>query len=140
MSKIAAKLFREPEPVKDAINQLKSKGYKAEEIFIVASKNRAKKLDSGIKAVTDLSQMAQIGIPAETAEYYSYAIESGGIVVAVQADESRLAEAQRLLREISICHSDQGKPRAASPGFQFASRMSSTNPIDAPMSGDFRRY
>ena len=139
MAKVAAKLFREPGEAKEAIGELKAKGFKKEEIVVLTSAERAKDLGGDIKPVSDVGKLTEIGVPEETVNYYQFGITSGGIVVSVQADESRVAQAQELLRAVPIC-SCEDRICGTSPGFQAASRMSATNPIDAPMSGDFRRY
>ena len=139
MAKVAVKLFREPGEAKEAIGELKAKGFKKEEIVVLTSAERAKDLGGDIKPVSDVGKLTEIGVPEETVNYYQFGITSGGIVVSVQADESRVAQAQELLRAAPIC-SCEDRICGTSPGFQAASRMSATNPIDAPMSGDFRRY
>jgi len=139
MAKVAVKLFREPGEAKEAIGELKAKGFKKEEIVVLTSAERAKDLGGDIKPVSDVGKLTEIGVPEETVNYYQFGITSGGIVVSVQADESRVAQAQELLRAVPIC-SCEDRICGTSPGFQAASRMSATNPIDAPMSGDFRRY
>ena len=139
MSNIASKLFREPGEAKEAIKELKAKGYTAEEIVIVASPNSSKLLGKGIKSIADAGKLAEIGVPVETIDYYKYAVSSGSVIVNVKADEKRAAQAREVLRTVPVCSCEESSCQT-SPGFQFAGRMSSTNPIDAPMSGDFRRY
>ena len=139
MPKVATKLFRELEEAKQAVSDLKAKGFKAEEIGILASEKRGKELGAGIKTASDVGKLTKLGVPAETVDYYSYSIQSGGVVVSVQADEGRVAQAQEVLRAVPIC-SCEDRICGTSPGFQTASRMSATNPMDASMSGEFRRY
>lgn len=139
MPKIATKLFREPDEAKEAVGQLKAKGFKAEEIVVLASAERSKSLGPDIKPMSDPGKLAEMGVPEHTVNYYRYSIPSGGIVVSVQADEGRVADAQEVLRAVPVCGCGD-RICGTSPGFQVASRMSATNPIDAPMSGDFRRY
>jgi hypothetical protein len=139
MPKAATKLFREPEEAKQAVSDLKAKGFKEEEIVVLASAERARELGADIKAATDPGKLVQIGVPEDTVNYYQYSIPSGSIVVGVQADESRAAQAQEVLRAVPVC-SLGNRIRGVSPGFQKAGRMTATNPVDAPMSGDFRRY
>ena len=139
MPKVASKLFREPSEAKAAVDQLKAKGFKAEDIVVVANAKRAKELGAGVKAVPDTAKLAAMGVPEDTISYYQYSMSSGAIVVGVQAaDENHAAQAQQLLRKVA--HREKTKPCATSPGFGLSGRMSATNPIDAPMSGDFRRY
>ena len=139
MAKIATKLFRESSEASTAIDELKSKGFKPDEILVVASGERAKKLGGDVKAVPDISKLKEMGVPEATLDYYQYILTAGGIVVGVQADESRVAQAQELLRGVEPCSCDE-KTCDVSPGFIAASRMTATNPMDASMSGEFRRY
>ena len=139
MPKAATKLFREPQEAKQAVSDLKAKGFKEDEIVVLASEARAKELGSDIKAATDIGKLAQIGVTEDTVNYYQYSIPMGGIVVGVQGDEAKLAQAQEVLRAVPVC-SLGDRIRGVSPGFLKAGRMSATNPVDAPMSGDFRRY
>jgi len=139
MSNVATKLFREPGEAIAAIKELMAKGYTAEEIVVVASPERGKELGKDIKAISDAAKLADIGVPGETIDYYAYSVPSGGIAVTVKADEARMAQAQEVLRATPIC-SCEDRICGTSPGFQAAGRMSATNPMDAPMSGDFRRY
>ncbi len=138
MPNVATKLFREPLEAKRAVDDLKSKGFKDDDIMVVASDQRAKAIE-GVKAQTDADKLAEMGVIQETIDYYKYSLPSGGIVVAVKADEAKLDEAKKVLRSVPVC-SCGDRICGTSPGFQVASRMSATNPIDAPMSGDFRRY
>ena len=139
MPKVVTKLFREPVEAEQAVNELKAKGYKAEEIVVITSEPRARELGSDIKPLSDANKLTEMGVPEATVKYYDYSISAGGIIVGVQADEARADQAQELLRTIPVC-SIGDRIHGTSPGFQAASRMSATNPVDAPMSGDFRRY
>jgi hypothetical protein len=140
MPKVASKLFRAPDEVKAVIGELKAKGFKKEEIAILAGGKKAKDLDAEVKQLSETGELTAMGVPEATVNYYQYAVESGGIVVSVQADEGRIAQAQELLRAAPVSACEEASLQATSPGFLNASRMSATNPIDAPMSGDFRRY
>ena len=139
MSTMVAKLFRDPEEAKRAVGELKDKGYKPEEIGVLSGAERAKEMGADVKSTSDAGKLAEMGIPEATVDYYQYAIESGGIVVSVQTDESRMNQVQELLRTVPIC-ACESRIHGTSPGFKVADRMSATNPMDAPMSGDFRRY
>jgi len=161
MAKVQTKLFRRPEDAKKAISELKAKGFKAEEIGIVTSVTGKKELDDNIKPVADVGPVTAMGhatslsksgnelakalaefwsVPEDTVNYYQRAISLGGIVVSVHADDAHAEKAHEVLRA-AAAHPRKKMPlQEISPGFLKASRMSSTNPIDAPMSGDFRRY
>lgn len=78
-----------------------------------------------------------LGVSPETAEYFSFGLGASGVLVVVETDEAKAGEAKALLGH----RAPERKPvGAASPGFDKASRMSSTNPVDATMTGDFRKY
>ena len=140
MSKVALKLFREPEGAKEAVTQLKAKGFKDDEIVVVANEKRGKELGADVKSIPDIDKLAEIGVPEETITYYRFNVASaGGIVVSVNAGDERAAQAQEVLRAAPIC-SCADRLCDLSPGFQVASRMTATDPLDAQMSGDFRKY
>jgi hypothetical protein len=160
MPKVQTKLFRKPEDAKKAISELKAKGFKAEEIGIVTSGNGKKEMGD-VKPVTDVGSVTAMGhatslskagsdlakalgefwgVPEDTVNYYQRAVSLGGILVSVHADDAQAEKAHEILR-VAAAHPRKKMPlQEISPGFLKASRMSSTNPIDAPMSGDFRRY
>ncbi len=139
MAKAATKLFREPGEANAALDGLKAKGFKPEEVVIVANEQRAKAIGSDVKSMSDLGKLAGMGVPEATIEYYKYVVAVGGIVVGVQGDEARVAEAQALLRGVEPCVCDE-QACDTSPGFYAAGRMTATNPLDATMSGDHRRF
>lgn len=139
MAKAVTKLFRDLGEAKTAIGELKAKGYKAEEVVVVASAQRSKEIGGDVKPVSDPAKLAAMGVPEATVDYYGYVVPAGGIVVGVQADESRLAQAQEILRGVESCACGE-RSCDTSPGFDAAGRMSATNPLDATMSGDFRRF
>ncbi len=139
MAKAVTKLFRDLGEAKTAIGDLKAKGYKPEEVVVVASAERSKEIGGDIKPMSDPAKLAAMGVPEATVDYYKYVVSAGGIVVGVQADESRLAQAQEILRGVESCACGE-RACDTSPGFDAAGRMSSTNPLDATMSGDFRRF
>ena len=160
MPKVQTKLFRKPEDAKKAISELKAKGFKAEEIGIVTS-GKGKKEMGDVKPAADVGSVTAMGhasslskagsdlakalsefwsVPEDTVNYYQHVISLGGIVVSVHADDAHAEKAHEVLRA-AAAHARKKMPlQEISPGFLKASRMSSTNPIDAPMSGDFRRY
>ncbi len=139
MAKAATKLFRESGEAKTAIDELKAKGYKPEEIVVVASEERSKEIGGDVKPISDPDKLAGMGVPEATVSYYKYVVSVGGIVVGVKGDEGRVAQAQELLRGVAPCTCDE-KTSDVSPGFFAAGRMTATNPLDATMSGDFRRF
>ena len=139
MAKVATKLFREPKEAVEAVSVLKGKGYKEDAIVVITSAERAKTLATDVKPISDMGKLTEMGVPEDTVNYYQYPVEIGGILVVVQGDEGGVAQAQELLRGVVACPSED-RSHGTSPGFLQASRMSATNPLDAQMSGDFRRY
>ena len=160
MAKIQTKLFRRPEEAKKAINELKAKGIKLEEIGIITSGKGKKEMGDSLKPAADIDSVTAMGhatslsktgdlakalgefwgVPEDMVNYYQRAIALGGIVVSVHADDAQAEKAHEILRA-AAAHPRKKMPlQEISPGFLKASRMSCTNPIDAPMSGDFRRY
>lgn len=83
---------------------------------------------------------ASLDIPEEVVKYYEFGVAVGGILLGVRADEGRSSKAQEILRSAGTEAAEVEPMWSKSPGFATASRMTQTNPIDAPMSGDFRRY
>ena len=127
MPGVIAKLFREPNDADSAINELKAKGYDVEVI-----RNGADLVGVAL---------AESGLSEEALSYYRLGLALGGMVVRVSTDESKADEARKILRVAGSKPLTERAPQwANSPGFAAASRMSSTNPVDAPMSGDFRKY
>jgi hypothetical protein len=139
MAKAATKLFRELGEAKTAIDELKAKGYKPDEVVVVASEERSKEIGGDVKPISDVGKLAGMGVPEATVDYYKYVLPAGGVVVAVQGDEGRVAQAQEVLRGVQPCDCED-RACDTSPGFFQAGRMTATNPLDATMSGDFRRF
>ena len=160
MAKVQTKLFRRPEEAKKAIQELKAKGIKVEEIGIITGGKGKKEMGDSLKPAADIDSVTAMGhatslpksgdlvkalgefwgVPEDTVNYYQRAIALGGIVVSVHADDAQAQKAHEIMRA-AAAHPRKKMPlQEISPGFLKASRMSSTKPIDAPMSGDFRRY
>ncbi|MFC1905884.1 hypothetical protein ACFLWJ_00180 [Chloroflexota bacterium] len=122
MASAVVKLFRMPEEAQKALGELKDQGYTAEDISVASP-----------EALAD-----SWGLDEETVKYYQFGVALGGILVGVKADEAKASEVRKIMR--SAESSPEREKIASSPAFKQASRMSATNPIDAPMSGDFRKY
>lgn len=166
MPKTIARLFRDPESAQKAVAELLAKGYKQDEIGLLMrlrdgrrllslvgsqtteinlprvgevtalgalSKALAQQKDDAAKALASV-----LGATSETYGYYELGLTAGGIVVTVHGEEAHLAQALRLLRSASS-QLPIGK-KSPNPGFNNAARMSATDPMDAKMTGDFRRY
>ena len=160
MPKVQTKLFRRPEDAKKAIHELKAKGIKAEEIGIITSGKGVKEIGDSLKPSAAVGSMTAMGhatslkegsdmakalgefwgVPEDTVNYYQHVVSLGGIVVSIHADDAHAEKVHEVLRAATAHPRKKSPLQEISPGFLKASRMSSTNPIDAPMSGDFRRY
>ena len=92
------------------------------------------------KGDSEAALATTLNIPEETVKYYEFGVAVGGVLISVHADEGRSSKAQAILRSAGAETAEKGARWSKSPGFASASRMTQTNPIDAPMSGDFRRY
>ena len=126
MAQIITKLFKRPEDVNHAVKELKSKGYHPEVIDTEA--NVAKHL-------------ADAGLSEQALEYYKMGVAIGGKVVKVSAEDAKVSEVNKLLLATGFDEFTKRPDQWSScPGFNQAQRMSSTNPIDAKMTGDFRKY
>lgn len=159
---VVSKLFRNPQDAARAVSALKQKGFAEKEISILAPnkkgidklfQGKVSELSRGDKVVASgflaaalsggadlMGSLAKaLETSAEKVEYYQFGVSTGGALVSVHAGEHRAPEAQEVLRETESIPARQAV-RESSPGFIVASRMSATNPIDAPMSGDFRKY
>ena len=168
MAKVV-KLFRNPQDADKTLTLLKKNGVAASDISVILHQteenkpfvNRVGDLGAKSAAATNVGQVLSagpvstalkeakdslaaalvkyLGISDEQAKYYEFVIGIGGIVVAVQADDAKAPKVRELLKQADTV-SKPAPTSAKSPGFIKASRMATTNPVDAPMSGDFRRY
>jgi len=159
---VISKLFRRPENAHRAIELLRSQGFKEEEIGILARARECQKVISGDGNIVQvrlpqgeiccargpLSRLAGEADPLESLtrileisedirDYYHFGLATGAVLVSVHCeDSSRQQLARRLLREADVIVTVE----SSSPGFAMAGYMTQTNPLDAQMSGDFRRY
>ena len=120
---------------------MKSKGYKAEEIgILVRDGDKAKQL--GAKVTKEIgAALAKLDVPEDTAAYYEFSASIGGILISVKADEARIPQARDILRNAGLGATPAREEMwASSPAFPVAERMSATDPNDARMTGDFRKY
>ncbi|MDP2744747.1 MAG: hypothetical protein Q8P00_06760 [Dehalococcoidia bacterium] len=165
MAKVV-RLFRSPDTADKALGLLRDKGFNNEVsvVFRPMEQNRglaAKLAGPSKSAIGGLGELLstgpistplkenkeelaallikELGISAEQGKYYEFALRIGGILVAVYADESKTSLARQALKSAETLWKEPAVS-AKSPGFVKAGRMVDTNPVDAPMSGDFRRY
>ena len=141
MSKSAVKLFRNPACAAKAAEELKSQGFKAEEIGILASDDAtAKKV--GAKATDDIAAaLAGAELSEDAVAYLELGVSLGGVLINVNADEARLAQAREIMRIADLGDDPKRfEMWSTSPAFPIAEKMSATDPLDAKMSGDFRKY
>ncbi len=167
MAKSIARLIRDPKIAETALKELQDHGFNHSKVgFLARQGDAASKLLAHLKgAATAQATLPEVGtavgagplaaalkesdpgaaiikaleITPEAWEYYRFGLVAGGILLAVQGEEAKLTEARTILKKAelrpAVMHAG-----ANSPGFATADRMSATNPIDAPMSGDFRKY
>jgi hypothetical protein len=167
MAKAIAKLFRDPQNAEKAIKELKTHGFDIKEIGILMRQGDEAHLLHSLTKGTASAQASlpevgttigtgplaaalkqadpgtalteALGITPEAYEYYRFGILVGGILVSVHDSEERLAKAGAIMRA-AVPKPQVLETGAKSPGFAIAERMNATNPMDAPMSGDFRKY
>lgn len=165
MPKVVVKLFGNADQAAKALSELKAKGYGPDQVGVLSGAHNkgavAKSADSkeikldetGIAFVSgrlaeDLSKAKDVAkalaklweVPEETIAYYQSGVTHGSVAVSVHGPEDRLEEARKILRAASAGPSDSTKAYASSPAFTITSRMVATNPVDAKMTGDFRKY
>ena len=127
MAKALVKFYRVPGEARKAMSELKARGYEAEEV------------GGATGSALDEALASSWGLAAETVRYYEFGVSLGGVVVGVRTEEAKAAEARRILRDAEFIP-QRGGMWANSPAFPAAGRMTATDPVDAPMSGDFRKY
>ena len=167
MSKVVVKLFGNAEQAARALSSLKEKGYKPEEIGVLVSAqtnatsltrdvslhNKLVRLDNMGTAVAtgplaDLAKEKNVdaalaklwGVAEDTISYYVTGVAHGSVAVSVHAAEARLDEAKKILRAATADSDDSTTAYQGSPAFSLTPRMAATNPVDAKMTGDFRKY
>jgi len=141
MSEAVVKLFRDHFSAARATEELKSKGFKAEEIgILVRDGEKAKKL--GTKVTKEIGAvLTKLNLPEDSIRYYEFGASVGGVLISVQTDEARLPQARQILRGADLGAAPASEEMWAScPAFPAAGRMTATDPIDAKMTGDFRKY
>mgnify|MGYP001053327057 CR=1 FL=1 len=142
MPKAIVKLFRDPARAARAAEELKSQGFKADEIgLLVSDEAAANKL--GTKPIKDIGkELSGIeGIPEEAIKYYEQSASLGGILISIKGDEAGLGKAEGIMRQVDFADTPNSfEMWSSSPAFPAAGRMSATDPLDAKMSGDFRKY
>jgi hypothetical protein len=141
MANSVVRLFRDPLVAARAAEELKSQGFRAEEIgILVHDGEKAKEL--GTKVTKEIGEaLTKLDLPEDTIKYYEFSASVGGVLISVQTDEARLPQAREVLRtaDLGVAPARAGM-WASSPAFPVAGRMSATDPIDAKMTGDFRKY
>lgn len=170
MAKVAVKLFRNPQEAAEALGELRTKGYRNEEIGVLSGERvdlsrltqngqQARGVDiPGTGKVNALGPLAgalasqgndnptlvlakAMAIPEDALGYYQLAISLGGVLVSIHGEEARVGQAREIFRAMSSqALRERVVPGSQSPGFSTAGRMTETDPTDAKFSGDFRRY
>ncbi len=164
MAKIVVKLFRDPREAAAALTELKKKGFTDDEIGVlfrpdgyqgqkVAFPGLGEVVANGaIKApiaeaeakpekpalAAALSQM--LSLPEDATGYFEFGVSVGGVLVTVHVADDKAEAAREVLRLSAPPIKATAGSADRSPGFKQAERMNATDPVDAPMSGDFRKY
>lgn len=128
MADIVVKLFRVPEEAQKATSELQKDGYKVEEI----TNNTKGDLKNILTAAWKLDE--------ESTKYYLWGISLGSVLIGVHTEPSKTTRVRHILRSHESAIEKKMSKIDNSPAFKHAKRMSSTDPMDASMSGDFRKY
>ena len=161
MAKAVVKLYRDLPRARKALQRLFSSGFAPGELGLVASPQELSKITelqgvptiqgtmSGVPvAVTGpLAQemkdgavepalLESLGVAEDGLDYYQFGVLTGGVVIGVTGEEQKLEKARSAIRETETMASE----KAVTPGFIQANRMTESDPADAKMTGDFRRY
>ncbi|MEK7281201.1 MAG: hypothetical protein AAB037_02465 [Chloroflexota bacterium] len=158
MIKAIAKLYRDQRNAEMAVDELRKQGFDGQEVGLLFKKG-----SQGLKVPTKHKTLSlpQIGectawgplsqinpeepakslaqlldMDEDTVVYYSFGLALGAVLVTIHAEEPRVAHAIRILKAAEGLVVGE----TASPAFALASYMTNTNPVDAKMTGDFRRY
>lgn len=141
--KCVSKLYRSPAQARQAIDRLLAAGFPVEDTGLLCFEGGKPHATGGLDKVLGQRPFGSatladtLHLSAEIADYYEFGIRSGGMLVNVCVAECDLDRARSVLR-LSVGRPE--KPGMQSPGFHQAGRMSATNPVDATMTGDFRKY
>lgn len=161
MGVVLVKLYKDLGQARAAVEALLQGGFKAEELTVVGSTSALARLEAlkgasrgrvavdgrSLEVAGPLSGQASqgelttvlrevLGVPEDVLEYYRFGLVTGGLLLGVPGDEGRGEEARKLLRRLG----GRGVEKTKSPGFDRATRMTGSDPVDAKMTGDFRRY
>lgn len=154
MSKAIVKLFRNPVHAAKAVADLLAKGFNAEDIGIMAKadvgmevakktgKTPSRRKLSAVGEVIVTGPLARdeeaplkaLELAGDVLGYYELGLNMGGVLLTVHS-EKKEGEARRILLRAEVNLGEK-----AGGGFPNAERMTSSDPIDAKMTGDFRRY
>ena len=141
MAKTVVRLFRDHLSAEKAAKELKAQGFKADEIgILVHDREKAERLGTEPTEEIGSALTNLLDLPDEALKYYEFGVTVGGVLISVHADETHLAQAREILRGADVGVVAKGEMWASSPAFPAAGRMTETDPIDAKMTGDFRRY
>ncbi len=118
------KLFKRPEDAEKAVSELKGMGCEVS----VIEKGGESELDS-------------LGLIEQALEFYKFGVAIGGKVVKAEVAEGKVDEVNDALLKVGFEElTERPVQWSGSPKFGMGVKMSSTNPLDAQMSGDFRKY
>ena len=159
----AVKLYHDISQARRAVAELIGKGYRAEEIGILAKPQQelegwANELPSTHVKLAEVGDVVavgvlagavdggeeaarRLGIPEEAWEYYRLGLVQGGALVTVNVEGERAKAAKEILRSVGVeFHLTPPGRWPNSPGFPQTGHVTETNEQDAKFSGDFRKY
>ncbi len=87
------------------------------------------------------SELDSLGLTEQALGFYKFGVAIGGKVVKTEVDDAKSDKVKKALLAVGFEELTKRDPQwASSPKFGMGVKMSSTNPLDAQMSGDFRKY
>ena len=118
------KLFKRPEDVDKAVADLKGMGLSP---TVIDSSNEG--------------ELGSANLSEQALDFYKIGLSVGGKVVKVDVDDAKVNDVHKDLLAVGFDElTERAAQWASTPGFVRATKMTATNPIDAKMSGDFRKY
>jgi len=152
MSKPVVRLFRDPVLAGRAVQGLLAQGFVPGEIGVLGRPQESQEVCQLVGPPSSV-EMAGLGVlnatgplshdprkalamPADTWGYYEMGLKLGGVLVSVHPEGKDGSRARQVLRQAEVVR----RGETAQGAFPKAERMTTTDPVDTKMTGDFRRY
>jgi len=151
MSKPVVRLFRDPGLACQAVQELLAQGFSPQEIGILGKPQDSQEVCKlagqqpssvelgGLGVLTATGPLVQDpkkALAADTWGYYEMGLRLGGVLVSVHPQGKDGSRARQVLGRAEVVR----RGETAKGAFSKANRMTATDPVDARMTGDFRRY